>query len=1519
MNELATHFVLLLGQTTLALAVAVIAVGLILRGFRVTSPTAHRVGWTLALLVGWWFVRFSAQIPWYEPVEEPAPAVVADQPTAAPYSYRTGLWTAAPTEEIAIATPPISYDPPDDAGLIEIGPGGATETYLEPAEPAPHDDLIVELAPHSSDVELPIITSRGSPRADEEPAPAPAPATAATATIQWAYRRLLPVAALAAWASGVFLGITVWILGYVRFVRRLPVARAALPEWTEQWQAIQAHKRVRGQIPLRVTENLGPMLCRLPRGFALLVPEALWQDLDEPQRAAVLRHELAHYQRHDVWKSLAVRLLALPHWFNPLAWLAVRRFDDAAEWACDRAASDGESATKYARTLVRLGESAARHAAYSPAVRGASLRGRVRRLLSAAGDRDSIAKKLLLTAMALVAVAGLAVRVELVAKERAEAPIREPDADSTKDAQDALDGAAASQYIVSTVEVEPLSETDADLIEAAERGFEAARAAYDTDTITLDEVCAWSLRLLSAMEVTARSPDEKVAAAKANLVRFESLRTKIKALFDVGARGGEAEKLALTDYYVADAKRRVVHAERDAEAAKKKLLKARDRAIEQDQKLQESHESAVDVRQGVLRVEAAKKSLAELAKVRDSINFVKDPAGYEAARIKAVEAEHELDQAVRQVVAARRAFAGEKPADASPPSGEADHEKTQPKPDQLSSDERFKQLLSLEAKRREAAAMVRAAIKVQTDADRSGDEQRITEAERTLTEAHTELSAIEAALSPPGDRSSPIDQVNENNNRAAADQASSNLEDALERLDHAKQAKRAADELGDMQKIGDRTEDLAQANQVLAIARREERQARQTLEARLKQRAKSQVERVSEKVPSSIRDRVFGDHIIQQLEVEIAEYDKAMDKYTQTIVDGKGKQSSKTAYQSLKQMQQEKAALEEKFKLRVQDLMKRYADPAETGSKPSNSHAQAPDAIDPAALQKYARLYGTNDPLQLQIQLKQLNDQVTNSLRERESAQTELARAQQQKRGDVDAVDEKIVNDAKVRKLQEDIAKFDHEIAKYAKLMKPGTANHTLENHKKERAGLQEKLDERMKQLEEKYIEPKKLANLREAELKITHAQARIDALDGEIEKQNLRIEGIQSFLKQSGDKPVDRKPNLRYNGRSFAEWRADLETELSPGRLIEACEAFGAFARSGYGAEAAGPIVEVAGAHMSASMSSDTPEGKLVEAATRILIGLPIDAILPSFTQAVASPQLGPRLFAMHVLSQRPHDVLAVLPLLLKGIRDSDSMVRAMAAQTISQADIAKPALSDALFGVLSDHDPKSQMSAMVALAEMYWARPLVAVHDKKFTPVLLEKVKDSDAAVSLAAARALSTIGPNSAPAAATIFPWLKEQDNARRMAALTYVLSLGPAADKAIPDLLAIADGTGPQAELAIRCLGAIGPNAGEATPRLMAIANSRSDIGAAAIRALGRIGPDAKEAIPLLDKFATRSDWPHLKNDAQLALRYIRGERPLTELAPETVLQRATKAEKVTTANLENDSENSKTRTGYKTSN
>jgi beta-lactamase regulating signal transducer with metallopeptidase domain len=233
----------------------------------------------------------------------------------------------------------------------------------------------------------------------------------------WACAVLLGV-----WLAGMIVLAARWAWSYVAFVMGLPRPLSPADRWVAELRDVCQELGLRHQVPLHVTKRLGPALCLASGGYRLLVPEAAWGRFSTQQRRSILRHELAHYARADLWKSLLARLLAWPQWFNPLAWLAVRRFEEAAECACDDAAVTAEPdvAFDYLRALLELGANDSATSALQAAVRGGSLERRVRRLLSPAG-KDSLIKKLLVIAAALsLAAVGFA-QIQL-ASARSPAP-----------------------------------------------------------------------------------------------------------------------------------------------------------------------------------------------------------------------------------------------------------------------------------------------------------------------------------------------------------------------------------------------------------------------------------------------------------------------------------------------------------------------------------------------------------------------------------------------------------------------------------------------------------------------------------------------------------------------------------------------------------------------------------------------------------------------------------------------------------------------------------------------------------------------------------------------------------------------------------------------------------------------------------------------------------------------------------------------------------------------------------------
>lgn len=85
-------------------------------------------------------------------------------------------------------------------------------------------------------------------------------------------------------------------------------------------------------VPARVPPMLWVPLFGRPR---LLLPDGLWDGLDAIQQDAVLAHELTHLERRDHWvRRLEAVALGL-YWWDPVAWWARRRLEQAEEECCD--------------------------------------------------------------------------------------------------------------------------------------------------------------------------------------------------------------------------------------------------------------------------------------------------------------------------------------------------------------------------------------------------------------------------------------------------------------------------------------------------------------------------------------------------------------------------------------------------------------------------------------------------------------------------------------------------------------------------------------------------------------------------------------------------------------------------------------------------------------------------------------------------------------------------------------------------------------------------------------------------------------------------------------------------------------------------------------------------------------------------------------------------------------------------------------------------------------------------------
>ncbi len=358
MTQAAEWVVVGLLRASLGLSVAALLVGASVRLTRLRAPRAEQWAWLLVLLQG--------------VVVAPLPIPIR-QDSGAP-GVSSGREPAG-----AIALDPLHTTAESGSGMAggEVGRGPALDV-----------EVVVSPASESS---------------------APDPGTEALG-FTWS------VAVLSCWLSGVVALLGLGTLRYGSFVGRLRRARSAPVEWQAEWRRILDEQAVGASISLFVSRDAGPALCRLPSGYCLVVPEPCWTCLAPAERGSIMRHELAHYRRGDLWTTLLARGLGVVQWFNPLAWWAVARFEAQSEFACDLAATPGDPSA-FAETLMRLASVPWERIAVVQAARAGRLFERIQRLLTEP-THASVWRCAFPIAVAIVVLGPAAMRIQTVEASR---------------------------------------------------------------------------------------------------------------------------------------------------------------------------------------------------------------------------------------------------------------------------------------------------------------------------------------------------------------------------------------------------------------------------------------------------------------------------------------------------------------------------------------------------------------------------------------------------------------------------------------------------------------------------------------------------------------------------------------------------------------------------------------------------------------------------------------------------------------------------------------------------------------------------------------------------------------------------------------------------------------------------------------------------------------------------------------------------------------------------------------------
>ena len=156
------------------------------------------------------------------------------------------------------------------------------------------------------------------------------------------------------WLCGAFGFLLFHLLRHQRFIK-------TAERWNEELSGREAVLLTQEKQMLGIRRDIGLYRCPVVPGPMLLGfwrPRILLPELDLSDRelCLILRHELIHFKRGDLYVRAAVLLATAIHWFNPAVHICGAAVNEACEASCDAQVIQGldnETRKLYGKTILR--------------------------------------------------------------------------------------------------------------------------------------------------------------------------------------------------------------------------------------------------------------------------------------------------------------------------------------------------------------------------------------------------------------------------------------------------------------------------------------------------------------------------------------------------------------------------------------------------------------------------------------------------------------------------------------------------------------------------------------------------------------------------------------------------------------------------------------------------------------------------------------------------------------------------------------------------------------------------------------------------------------------------------------------------------------------------------------------------------------------------------------------------------------------------------------------------------------
>jgi beta-lactamase regulating signal transducer with metallopeptidase domain len=132
------------------------------------------------------------------------------------------------------------------------------------------------------------------------------------------------------WATGAIGFFLYHIINYISFKRKIkPYCKKAD---TKVFNTVLSDMKIRVKPRLLECRKIAsPMMIGFFKPM-VLIPNT---DYSNEELTVILKHELTHYKRGDLWYKLLLIIANAMHWFNPFVYLMVKAANRDLEYSCD--------------------------------------------------------------------------------------------------------------------------------------------------------------------------------------------------------------------------------------------------------------------------------------------------------------------------------------------------------------------------------------------------------------------------------------------------------------------------------------------------------------------------------------------------------------------------------------------------------------------------------------------------------------------------------------------------------------------------------------------------------------------------------------------------------------------------------------------------------------------------------------------------------------------------------------------------------------------------------------------------------------------------------------------------------------------------------------------------------------------------------------------------------------------------------------------------------------------------------